>query len=584
MIDPRQREGGIAQAAQAGLIAALVMLAVQLIWRLAESGNGVVQAFPEFIVAAISRLTPLSVFGTATESYGSLAKKSLFVAVLIGIVAVGYAAGAVAGQLTRRTGQDGRGRLLAGGIVAAGLLLFTLVVVMPIAHLGIFATESSYMSEVLFQLIVTFAIFAATWALLAVPETMPVVHVAEGDQIDRRDVLGRTAWAIGTLASIAAVGGLTWRLLHPRPSTPSKSLPGQVTAEDETVKDIVATQRAQQGYTTSSSTPTPVSEATTRDVAELQTDAATASPDPFALFNKLEANGDLTPVLTSVDDFYHVSKNIFDPTVKADGWTLTVTGLVEKDLKLTYDEVVKRATTKKITTLSCISNELNGNLISTAEWTGFPLHDLLMEAGINENAVDIKVHCADDYEESFPVAAGLDPDTLVVVGMNGKPLRDDHGFPARIIVPGIYGMKNVKWLEKIEVIDNDFKGYWETRGWSDSAIPQIWGRIDNPSSGEGVKAGQFIAAGMASAGDRGISRVEVSLDDGKTWADATLEPALNPPFTWVRWAYTFNATDGKHKMRIRATDGKGQVATKIERSPLPDGATGWPDRTVNVSG
>ncbi len=259
-----------------------------------------------------------------------------------------------------------------------------------------------------------------------------------------------------------------------------------------------------------------------------------------------------------------------------------MTDLVNQPLELSYDQLVARATTKKITTLCCISNELNGDLISTAEWTGVPLAELLTEAGVQPNAVDLKFHCADDYEDSIPVAQGLDPDTLVVIAMNGERLPRDHGAPARLIVPAIYGMKNVKWLQTIEAVDHDFKGYWQTRGWSDPAPYQIWGRIDDPDGGEEIAAGPAVAAGLASAGDRGVQRVEVSLDDGQTWADAILEPALNPPFTWVRWAYQFDATPGDHKLRIRATDGTGKVAEQEERPPLPDGPTGWPSRKVEV--
>jgi hypothetical protein len=211
-----------------------------------------------------------------------------------------------------------------------------------------------------------------------------------------------------------------------------------------------------------------------------------------------------------------------------------------------------------------------------------PLRELLEEAIVSPAAVDLKFRCADDYEDSIPVARGMDPDTLVVIGMNGAPLQDDHGFPARLIIPGIYGMKNVKWVEEIEAVDHDFLGYWQTRGWSDPAPYQIWGRIDTPRSGEEIALGPAVAAGVASAGDRDVARVEVNLDDGETWAEATLEPAINPPFTWVRWVFPFEATPGKHKMAIRVTDGEGTVATDERNPPLPDGATGWPTRTVTV--
>jgi hypothetical protein len=168
--------------------------------------------------------------------------------------------------------------------------------------------------------------------------------------------------------------------------------------------------------------------------------------------------------------------------------------------------------------------------------------------------------------------------------MNGEMLADDHGFPARLIIPNIYGMKNVKWVDRIEVVDEDFKGYWQTREWSDSAVVNEWGRIDFPENRQEFDAGQQTLTGVAFAGARDVSRVEVTLDDTESWTDAMLEPALEPPFTWVRWALPVDLAEGEYKMRIRVTDGEGNVMPETERSPLPDGATGWPRRTVRVNG
>src|SRR5690606_19248655 len=144
-----------------------------------------------------------------------------------------------------------------------------------------------------------------------------------------------------------------------------------------------------------------------------------------------------------------------DPTVSASDWTLKITGLVDKEVEYTHDQLVQRATVQRITTLCCISNQLNGDLIGTAQWTAVPLIELLEEAGVQPGAVDLKFHAADDYEDSVPIEVGLDPDNMVVVGMNGEMLADDHGFPARLIIPNIYGMKNVKWIDRIEVVDED---------------------------------------------------------------------------------------------------------------------------------
>ena len=348
---------------------------------------------------------------------------------------------------------------------------------------------------------------------------------------------------------------------------------GDVAASEEAAAQIAARARESEPapsiFAAQSGTPAPV---------EVGNDK-----NADAVFAQLEADGKLTPVITSVADFYHVSKNIGDPVVDSKGWTLTVGGMVANPLSLTYDDLVARAKTRNITTLSCISNELNGDLASTAEWTGLPLRELLQEAKIDPSSVDVVFRAADGYDDSIPFAVAMAPTTMLVTGMNGEALPSDHGFPARLIVPPIYGMKNVKWLQQIEAVDNDYKGYWETRGWSDTAIYQIWGRIDTPSSGQELQPGPAMAAGVAAAGNRGILRVEISLDGGATWGDAELEPSINPNFTWVRWVFPFEAKSGTLNILMRATDGEGTVAPSEYRPPLPDGATGWPQRTVRVA-
>lgn len=562
-------------AAQAGAIAALVMLLAQLAWRLAGPSAGV-QSFPEFIVAAVARLTPLDFFGFVTETFGSLAQNSLFVVVLIGIVVVGYEAGAIADRLfaTGRFGQGRLGRLVAGLVIAVILFLFTNLVILPVAYLGLFARASRNSTEIVLQLAATFAVFAVVWAGLSswLESTAHVADPTAAAEVDDRNVPRRAVLGVGTLALVGGVGALAWRVMQPR------------TVANEAASQQVARDFAARADARVVATPatTEVAAASTPAVAQAAT--ATAAPDLAQVFEELEAAGELTPRITSVADFYHVSKNMLDPTVDGDDWSLTIDGLVDTPLQLTYDDLVDRAATSKITTLCCISNELNGDLVGTAEWTGLPLADLLAEAGVQPAAVDLKFSCADDYEDSIPVAVGNDPNVLVVVGMNGEPLQPDHGYPARLIVPPIYGMKNVKWVQRIEAVGEDFLGYWQTRGWDDTATYQIWGRIDTPTRRVILVPGPAIAAGVASAGDRGISRVELSLDDGATWADATLEPAINPPFTWVRWAFPFEAAGDRVTLTMRATDGEGNVAPEQRASPLPAGATGWPDRSVQVEG
>jgi len=567
---------------QAGVAAALVMLAVQMVWRLHWSSNGVVQALPEFVVAAVSRLTPLSVFGAATENYGGNAKKALFVAVLVAIVAVGYRAGDAAGWFSNRIRLGFAGRVASGLIVAAILWLFTMLVIIPIAHLGFFASRSSYTNDIRTQLTVTFAIFGAAWAVFTWPMEQEMSQPSDPEKtINGRSALGQGVYAGGFLGGLLITAGETWRLFTP----PSAETAPLANGAPDLVEQIVATQRAVQGNPLPP-TPTVAPTETPKTSASLALDSTpeASAEDLIKLFADLDQKKQLTPVLTEISDFYHVSKNLSDPTVSSNGWTLKITGKVSKELTFTLADLQARATTKKITTLCCISNEIGGDLASTAEWTGVPLQDLLAEAGVTTGSIDLKLHAADDYEDSISVEKGMDPDVMVVVGMNGEALPDYHGFPARLIVPNIYGMKNVKWIDSIEVVDYQFKGYWQTRGWSYTAVTQIWGRIDEPESGGKVVQGPVTATGLALAGDRGISRVEVSLDGGSTWADAMLEPPLNAPLTWVRWAYPFTAPSAKYNMVMRATDGTGVVMSNIDSDTLPDGPTGYPNRRFQITG
>ena len=544
-----------------GALAALLALFLDLLWRATLAPAGA-PSIPETVVAAVARLTPTAIFGWATESFGSLAQNTLFAAVLIGIVLVGAAAGVVAGGwvASGRVGAGRGGQVRAATIMAAILFLAIAGLLFPIAREGFFATASGYQGALLGQTALFVLIWAAAWsALVAAPAgaAEPASPAAAGETVSRRSAL-RGAVAAGLAAGVALLG---WRLAR----TP---VTGDAAARQEAAAAIAA--RASSANTAG-------------DEPAAEEMRAQWDPSPEEPFAELEAEGKLTPVITSVSDFYHVSKNISDPVVDGATWALTVDGMVETPLKLSYDDVAARATTMNITTLSCISNELNGDLAGTAEWTGFPLRELLEEAGVNPAAVDIVFRAADGYDDSIPLAQAMHPTTLLVTGMNGEPLPPDHGFPARLIVPPIYGMKNVKWVERIEAVDIDYQGYWQTRGWSDPAPYQIWGRIDTPTSGEQIPAGPAVAAGVAAAGNRGIFRVEISLDGGATWADATLEPSINPDFTWVRWVFPFEATPGEISLLVRATDGEGTVAPEERRPPLPDGATGWPERRFRVA-
>ena len=296
----------------------------------------------------------------------------------------------------------------------------------------------------------------------------------------------------------------------------------------------------------------------------------------------------LPPEITPTGDFYVVSKNPpgFDPVVDAQRWRLEIAGLVGRPASLTYDEIKALPSVLRPHTLECISNDVGGDLISNAMWRGARLQDVLTKAdGVGAKAIQVAFRCADGYTESLPVAEALNPDTLLVYEMNGAPLPTKHGFPVRLLVPGHFGMKNPKWITKIEAVDHDFLGYWERSGWSQQALVKTMSRFTTPGGGHMMyKVGEDVGlGGMAYAGDRGIKAVEVSADDGKTWQPAQIKAPLGK-YTWVLWAAVWKPTAaGDYTLRVRAQDGTGTLQAREEVATLPDGASGYHRIRIRVS-
>lgn len=292
----------------------------------------------------------------------------------------------------------------------------------------------------------------------------------------------------------------------------------------------------------------------------------------------------LSEEVTPVPRHYRVSKNVFDPAVDARRWVLRIRGLVEREVRLSYEAL--RALPGQVeqhTGLICVSNPVGGELIGSSLWRGVRLWDVLAMAGVRPGATKLILRGADDYSDSFPIQAARDPETLLVWEHNGSPLTQDHGHPARVLVPEIYGMKNCKWLVELELTDRDFKGYWQTRGWSDEAIVKTMSRIDTPGRGTILVAGETATiAGVAHAGRREIRRVEISTDGGRTWAEADLKPALSG-VAWSLWAHDWTPPEpGRYTLQVRATDGTGAVQTMQSTPPLPEGASGYHAVVVNV--
>jgi DMSO/TMAO reductase YedYZ molybdopterin-dependent catalytic subunit len=290
----------------------------------------------------------------------------------------------------------------------------------------------------------------------------------------------------------------------------------------------------------------------------------------------------LTPEVTSNDQFYVVNEDLIQPDIDPATWQLRVAGMVDHSLELTYHDLQSMPMVERYQTLECISNQVGAHLISNARWAGVPLAAILDRAGIRSNAVEVAFGSAGGYSDSMSVAKAMDERSLIAVGMNGFVLPRAHGFPARVLGVGTYGMKNPKWLTNVQVLDRPYEGFWEQRGWSKRAIVMTMSRIDTPTDSATVHGPVVPIAGIAFAGDRGISRVEVSTDGRRSWNVAVLKSAQSP-FTWRLWLYRWSpAGPGRHEIFVRVYDGTGAVQTPVESPPFPNGASGDDGITVNV--
>ena len=312
---------------------------------------------------------------------------------------------------------------------------------------------------------------------------------------------------------------------------------------------------------------------------------APASAVPIAAGSPNAAPFDLkgmVPEVTPADDFYTVSKNFIDPNVAVGGWKLKIDGLVDRPMELNYEQLTALPASDGYYTLMCISNEIGGDLWGNAYWRGVKLKYLLEQAGVHTDAVKAMFSAADDYKDSVKLDRALHPDALLAWEMNGEPLKREHGAPARLLIPGIYGMKNVKWLTGITIIDNDFKGFWQNQGWDDAAPYQTEARIDAPRGRESFQPGGISVGGIAFAGDRGISAVEVSTDSGVTWQPAVVKPGLSAN-TWQLWRADISVDKSVKQIQVRATDGLGRPQVRELSAPFPAGATGYHTITIAVA-
>ena len=303
------------------------------------------------------------------------------------------------------------------------------------------------------------------------------------------------------------------------------------------------------------------------------------TPPPRPPFPRIPGlAGEITPTA----NHYVVDIDIDDPIVDGSAWRLRVHGLVDRELDLSFLDVQREFTlVDEVSALTCISNPVGGPLVGSSRWEGVPLGALLRRAGPKPGATGLAVRCADGYTAGIPLAATEHPSALLAIAQNGRALAREHGFPARLRVPSLYGMLNPKWVESIEVVDHPFLGYWAHQGWSPTAVVRTESRIDAPRR---ARAGQPTwIAGVAWAGTRGIARVEVSTDGMRTWQPARLHRPLSP-WAWTQWAQRWTPVRaGHHLIACRATDGAGSVQDARERPPHPSGASGYHRVTVAVT-
>ncbi|MFV0458445.1 MAG: molybdopterin-dependent oxidoreductase [Actinomycetales bacterium] len=292
----------------------------------------------------------------------------------------------------------------------------------------------------------------------------------------------------------------------------------------------------------------------------------------------------LTPYRTANQDFYRIDTALVVPRVDPQTWRLRVFGEVEREVELSYDELIGADLVQAWVTLTCVSNPVGGSLAGNATWTGLPIHQLLARAGPAPGADMVLSRSVDGWTASTPLDVLTDPDRacLLAVAMNDKPLPAEHGYPVRMVVPGLYGyVSATKWVTELEVTRFSRRAaYWTTRGWSPQGPVKTASRIDVPRPGARVQAGEVVVAGVAWAQHRGIEAVEVQVDEGR-WQPAELASTIGPD-TWRQWTFRWRADPGRHRLRVRATDAAGVQQTGSTAAPAPDGATGWHSVEIRV--
>ena len=535
--------------------------------------EGASESIPSLVVA-VSELfndyTPGDVVRFSIDNFGTSQKTLLTVGIVIGTLALGGVLG--------RFAVRGRPRVTLAGFALFGLL-------------GGWTAARNPLSPAVASWIVGLAaaaLAAGTTLLLAnriarraatAPSILPVdpgrPGPADGAGVPRSEPTTRRAffvYAAGAGAAALAMVGI------------GRTLRGQSAAEQ-----FLETNTLRSAATTTS-VPSPTTDAAAAPASTTSTTApATAGPsvqEQVATLDTLDGDvAGISSYVTPNDSFYRIDTAFGQvPQIDPTSWRLRFTGMVDNPYELSFDQIQAMDLSDYVITLSCVSNQVGGNLVGNAVWTGVPLSVLLDRAGVQPGADQVVGRSVDDWTAGFPTPVVYDGrNAILAIGMNDEFLPTNHGFPARLVVAGLYGyVSAVKWIDEIHLTTWDgFDGYWVPRGWSKEGPMKTQSRIDVPAAGRGLTAGQTTPiAGIAWAPTRGIERVEVNVDD-EGWLPCQLGEALGDE-SWVQWHREWTPTEGRHRIQVRATDGNGVTQSSREVDPAPNGAEGWHTITVTV--
>ncbi len=527
------------QAALSGMVSAALALALgELVASVTNKTTSLVLAVGEFIV----EVTPGDVVRTSIETLGNSQK----VVLLSSITVISILFGAFLGLLSRKQPDLSYSLFILFGIFGGWTL-----------NRDPLTSTAAALSLSAIATLIGVSTFFSLNSLLDHPASAdfedPKYRYA-----DRRQFLN---WATGISVAAGTMTGV-----------------GRLLLKDDTVQNIrekiVIPNIEEKNEMQTSNDVTSDLSSTATTIPSTETD--------FLTFSEMNAIEGISPYITSNDDFYRIDTALRVPTIEPADWSLTVDGLVENPYELSYEEILEMELVKKDVTLTCVSNEIGGPLVGNAVWAGVPLSEIISKSEPLSNAEQVMCHSVDGFTAGFPIENIFDGRTaLLAVGMNGRPLPVIHGFPARLVVAGLYGyVSAVKWIKRIEICTWDGNnGYWIPRGWSKKAPIKISSRIDVPRERK-INSGVNAVAGVAWAPLSGVRTVEISFDSGP-WQECNLGVSLSGE-TWTQWAYKWDAIPGKYKIKVRAIDDNGVIQSSSVVSPAPDGAEGFDQISVRV--